>query len=85
MGLPVPGDTKHDDSPIWLAFCRYYEKRREKKKAKKMKGKPEAELTPAELKLRAQESATQARFGEIADAPLKVGKEEGCAALLCPA
>eukprot|EP00967_Tisochrysis_lutea_P127175 scaffold215968_cov19-Tisochrysis_lutea.AAC.1 len=50
----------------------YYKKREEKKKAKKLKGKPEAELTPAELKLRAQQVATQASFGETANAPLKV-------------
>ncbi len=31
-----------------------------------------AALTPAELKLRLQHEATKARFGEVADAPLKV-------------
>lgn len=48
---------------------RYNDKREAKKKAKKQKGK---DLTPADLKLQAQEEATRARFGETVGAPLKV-------------
>lgn len=56
-----------------IGTCRRFLERKKLQK-KKGRGGPEAGqvLVPAELRLKEQQATTSARFGEVADAPLKV-------------